>query len=449
MRSKYFNGYKYFSLLAAVIILTAIVSECSAQKLVNCYDSKGRAKAIGSTWTETYNGVTYDCVCDGKSGNGVTSTPRGSNGSTSSSLETDFRLMLVQSFLNFIFSDNTSTISDTEKLEKEKRIKEQQEELARINAENEKQRQLKEKLKQELHNKLMALYKMLPDSGSKLEQKTLTDSFDKKSFDGDSNAITYKTLDDMNAVDLRGKKGIVSDLKTEREKYKNNFEEWHKDFNEDVSKRMEKPDPYLSSIITSIESKTPPPLSANSLSFDDLKPGDVILFGREDVGYAINLVDNLLSWDFQSDASHSIIYLKEIAGQKVFLDNRPGSGERIITEKEFEETYKNRPRDVAQLISTPVKPEDGDKLYNIAFDLVGKEQQYKHDKLLKFIPGTTYGVWLQDMVCSESSRYVLVQSGFRLPESRDFYKKYFGVDYSLSDYYKSGYFFIRPMNSDK
>lgn len=189
------------------VLLMLISADCIAQECVGCYDSQGHYKAKGSSWTEVYNGVTYDCVCDCRSGNGVTSTPRGSQGSVNTSFETDFKLMLVQAFIDFIFSDNSTTISDEERIQKERQIKEQQEELERINAENEKQRKLKDKLAQELHNKLMALYKMLPDSDSKLEQKLLTDYIDKKSFDGDSTGIEYKDINDIPSVDLSPKTG--------------------------------------------------------------------------------------------------------------------------------------------------------------------------------------------------------------------------------------------------
>jgi len=450
--------YPFKLTLLLLIIVLAISVKCSAQECVGCYDSQGHYMPKGSRWTEEYNGVTYDCVCDCKSGNGVTSTPRNSS-NINTSIEADFRLMLVQSFVNFLFSDNTKTISEEDKKLREKQIKDHQIELERINAENEAQRKLKEKLAQELHEKLMALYKMLPDAGDIKEKKLLSDSFEKKSFDGDSTAIQFKGLDDASAVDLRPKEGedpnkklIVKDLKNnqldslvkkEQIKYDNEYDKWVKENNGDVLKRLERPDPYFDNLARSIKTKSPPPLNPEK-KLKDLQPGDVILVGNN-FPHPITGLDMLFSGTTETHSSHTLLYLKEIAGQKMFLDNQPGQGEKIITESEFLETYGSRPMEVAQLIAKPIRKDNGDYLYKNAFDLVAENEKYKYDNPYYIFTGTKYGLKDEDMVCSEADRWVMVKSGFLFPKTDDKIKKFFGLDFSPADY-KSGYFYVTPLD---
>jgi hypothetical protein len=293
---------------------------------------------------------------------------------------------------------------------------------------------------------------MLPDSGNLQEKKLLTDFFDKKSFDGDSNAIGYKGIDDASVVDLRFKTGVVGDLKdrkldslvkSEQNKYDNNFEEWSKEFNNDIIKRIEKTDPYISSLYASLKAKVPPPLT-DGVAFKDLQPGDIVLVGNEEGG-AITKFDNWLSNTDKSNASHTLLYLKEENGKKLFLDSQPGEGPRIITEDQYKVRYGHRPSDVAHLLTQPVKPEDGDKLYREAHKLAKENLDYTLENSNKIFTGTRYGLKDQDMVCSEVDRWVLIKSGYNIPESEDFLKKKLGVDYSPADYYKSCYFMVRPL----
>jgi len=280
-------------------------------------------------------------------------------------------------------------------------------------------------------------------------QQALQKAKDAKYKNIDTRSKAYSYLIKLNTfLDYLKTNPADAEMKSEQFKYDCKNDEWVKENDENIRKRLEKPDPYISDLANSIKTKTPPPITQGKL-FDSLEPGDIVLVGNEGWN-PITPVDNWFSNTNKSEASHTLIYLKEINGKKMFLDSQPGTGPKIITEDEFVKKYGKRPSDVAHLLTQPVKPEDGDKLYSNAFELVADNQKYKHDNPYLIFTGTKYGAWgEQNMVCSEADRWVLMKSGYNIPESEDFLKKYLGVDYSPADYYKSCYFFVTPLKGVK
>ncbi len=162
------------------------------------------------------------------------------------------------------------------------------------------------------------------------------------------------------------------------------------------------------------------------------------------MSYWINKGDEIVSSTKESSASHTLIYLKTINGQKMFLDNVPGKGPTIISEQEYLYLYGKRNAEVAQLIE-PLQDKDGEKLYQVARQLANEQLQMKSQKNNNIITDTKYGVIGTDMVCSEASRWVLINSGKNVPETDDTFKKMIGMEYSPADFCKSKYFIVTPL----
>lgn len=50
-----------------------------------------------------------------------------------------------------------------------------------------------------------------------------------------------------------------------------------------------------------------------------------------------------------SRVSHTVLYLREINGVKLFLDNQPNEGPRIISEEQLLKIYSRQNADVATI----------------------------------------------------------------------------------------------------
>ena len=59
--------------------------------------------------------------------------------------------------------------------------------------------------------------------------------------------------------------------------------------------------------------------------------------------------------------------------------------------------------------------------------------------------GSKYGIGGSDMVCSEASRWVLIQAGVKIPDTDDKLKQKVCVDFSPADFCKSEYFVVMPL----
>lgn len=245
-----------------------------------------------------------------------------------------------------------------------------------------------------------------------------------------------------------------AEVKVEQFKMENQPEEWLNSKDEDILKSLSRPDPYVADLNQTIKTNTPPPLSVKTL--DDLRAGDVILVSPASVslksiyhddlpqtlgaltGQAISFVDNKFSGT-KANISHTLIYLKEVNGKKLYLDNVPGKGPTIISDQEFQYIYGKRDLQIAQ-IARPLSEEQGAKLYSAAREIADKQLQNKS------VIGTTYGLVGDDMVCSVSNRWALVKAGVQiLPETQDKVKNFFGMAWSPADFTKSSYFIITPL----
>ena len=73
---------------------------------------------------------------------------------------------------------------------------------------------------------------------------------------------------------------------------------------------------------------------------------------------------------------------------------------------------------------------------------MNNEQLKKHGRII----GTKYGIAGSDMVCSESSRWLLMQVGAYIPETDDHIKKkYVHIEFSPADFVKCNYFIVTPL----
>lgn len=228
-------------------------------------------------------------------------------------------------------------------------------------------------------------------------------------------------------------------------------EELLDDFSVVVNQRTVQPNPQASQILQALgEDRIPDNIVKD---FSDLKSGDVILVGTDPVqelsrreildaveSYGIRFVDRLSSWKWDSPASHTAIFLKEYNGELWFLDNTTEAGTVIISEKEMLRRYSHRLMNVAS-VEQPLSQEEGQKLWEAAKEISGKR---KHSGI---IDRTNYGIIGSDnMVCSEVSRWLLLQAGRDIPETASPLKKIVGVNYGPGSFYENDqYFIVTPL----
>jgi len=246
-----------------------------------------------------------------------------------------------------------------------------------------------------------------------------------------------------------------AELRLENFNFENKNDEWTKAKGEAVLKRLEANNPYCEDLYKTLKANAPPPLMVKT--FANLQIGDVLLItrGSESEVDLLNAKDKLLSWVFNgadqlnsgsraSKASHTLIYVKEINGKKMFLDNVSGKGPHLISEEEYLFLYGNRGANVAQL-AQPLKQEQYQKLYDVARKLADDQKKYEQATKGSLISGSKYGIMGSDMVCSEASRWVLTQVGAYIPTTEDPGKLQFGIKYSPADFNKSNSFIITPL----
>ena len=240
------------------------------------------------------------------------------------------------------------------------------------------------------------------------------------------------------AIGLELKDGSPApELSREQREFEQNNAAWKDDQARRVQQRLIEPSPYCRAIMNSLKAKVPP--LPGSL-FDKLKSGDVLLFEANDLtGQAIMFGDRLVSRDPRSPLSHTLIYLKEINGKKLFLDNTRGRGKgsRIILDDEVRRLYGDRQTYVAQLV-TPLKAEEAEALYAAARELTLKERTGSHG----ILDGSHYGAWGDDMVCSEVSRWALLKAGRKIEATGSLAKRLLGIEYSPADFFSNNQDFL-------
>jgi len=242
------------------------------------------------------------------------------------------------------------------------------------------------------------------------------------------------------------------EAKLEQVELENSPAAWKENQKQLIEERLREPNLYAGAIYkslstkpTSLTTKAPPPLPPRR--YDELQPGDVLLINGDLLGSEINAADRLLSGDNTSRSSHTVIYLKEVNGKKLFLENVPGEGPRIISGDEFLERYSSRGARVAEL-AQPLNAEEAKKLWAAAAEMATKNTKKVASNWLG-LPwlGTNYGVWGKDnLVCSEADWSVLRAAGREIPESDDWVKKHLGVSFSPADFFNNEkYFIVSPL----
>ena len=219
-----------------------------------------------------------------------------------------------------------------------------------------------------------------------------------------------------------------------------------------IDERLKGPNKWCSSIYASLKTKEPP---LPGKGFDDLQPGDVLLISPDDAkSDMIQIADRLSSWEWKSPASHTVLFLKEVNGKKLLLDNVSGGqsdaaagvGPHIITGEQFLKVYGQRMAHAAQL-AQPLNKEEAAKLWGAARDLGIKELADERKKAKNLIDKTDYGLYGDDkMVCSESSRWALIKAGRSIPETASPFKKLMGIYYGPANFYSDEQtFLITPL----
>jgi len=171
----------------------------------------------------------------------------------------------------------------------------------------------------------------------------------------------------------------------------------------------------------------------------------VLLFEGTGISRAINVVDKKFSADGgESRAAHTVIFLKEAKGEKLFLDNKPGEGPHIISGGTFRDLYGPRDAQVAKL-AQPLNEQEGKKLFTAAVEMAQKNRQEISDNWFGTpLLGTNYGVWKGDMVCSKADWALINTAGRKIPKSGDQIKVKMGIDFSPADFQNTEYFVVTP-----
>ncbi len=256
-----------------------------------------------------------------------------------------------------------------------------------------------------------------------------------------------------NVVDLRDKKApYIVDLNAVKGVDPQLRQELLGNFSNTIQKRTDRPNAQAQKILRSFRTEEPPNPVKN---IENLDPGDVVLVAPvpmkarlkdenlqhfKDVmqSNAINLLDRWASDNWSSPASHAAIFLGERNGKRWYLDNTMAHGPAIKEEKEFLKEYGERRMDVATLVGQPLSKHEGQEIWKGAHEMRNT---------------TKYGLWADDrMVCSESSRWLLVRAGRRIPETESGNKNVLGTDtglnkkqfvkFSPSDFYDNQQHFV-------
>jgi hypothetical protein len=248
-------------------------------------------------------------------------------------------------------------------------------------------------------------------------------------------------------------------VRQERDDFEKVNAAWTKRQKTLIQQQVEKTNPWCSAIYASLKTKEPP---LPYKKFDELQPGDVLLISPDKgndldalKSKGIRFADRLSSWEWESPASHTVLFIKEVNGKKLFLDNTSGMdgktvtgvGPHIITGEEFLKIYGTREAHIAQ----PVSKVEGQKLWAAARELSLKELTEEPKKSRGIVDNTNYGLYGDDnMVCSETSRWALIKAGQSIPETRSPFKKLLGVYFGPANFFSDEqHFIISPMGASR
>ena len=220
-----------------------------------------------------------------------------------------------------------------------------------------------------------------------------------------------------------------------------------------ILKRTEQPNEQAQAIMRSFKTGEPPNPVKN---IDNLALGDVILVapvplkdlkkaGAWNVGVSngINFLNKWSSDNWSSPVSHAAIFLGEKNGKRWYMDNT-SAGPIIMEESAFLKEYGARQMDVATLVGQPLSQHEGEEMWEGAHEL-RNTVKYGPSRILN--RGRDYR-----MVCSETSRWLLLRAGRNVPDVESENGKIFGVDIGLNkkqfvsftpaDFYESRQYFV-------
>jgi hypothetical protein len=347
--------------------------------------------------------------------------------STSASHSAQMKGMVVGTILESIL---TSVFAPPQ-LNEQARLAEQQK-AAALAAQYMAQKKAAEAAAQAAHEKMMESYKQL-DGAQQAGYKGLSDS-----------KMNFKTLDDSMGALAYSKTGgnDYKDPETVLEQIAFDVmnDAWMNKQKELIELRTNEPNPYAGAISASLKTHAPPPLSPRK--YEELQPGDVILISPDDrQSFWVNFADRLSSASL-SPASHTVLYLREVNGKKLFLDHTLEGGSHVISEAEFLKTYGRREAQVAQPVNRP----DADAIWATAKKIAKREteiQEQKSENIISHpLSQTGYGLYGDSMVCSEASRLALVQAGQNIPETDSPLKKVLGIHYGPANFFSDEYNFV-------
>lgn len=220
---------------------------------------------------------------------------------------------------------------------------------------------------------------------------------------------------------------------------------WENRQNQLIEQRLVEPNKNAAAAYRSLNSHVPPLLGKG---FHELQPGDVVLLAGDGKGSKLmaSADSNLTSGKGSSIASHTVIFLKEVNGKKLFLDNQPFQGPRIITEEEFLKVYGQRSAEVARL-AEPLNPQEGKRLFSAAVKMAQENrQEVAKNWFGSPLLGSNYGAWgKEDVVCSEADWVLINNAGRQIPKSENQAKVDAGIDFSPADYSNSPYFIVTSL----
>ncbi|MCU0414463.1 MAG: hypothetical protein MUE91_08710 [Ignavibacteriaceae bacterium] len=349
----------------------------------------------------------------------TTSSSKTSSGSTTGS-PASVSEVIIQSVISNILS-----APDPKQQEAEEKAK--QLELERIAFEKAEKKRIQDEIDLANHNKLMESFKPLPGSQS-LEFKGLP--------------TTAENVAKTTSPELLG--GATEALQ-EQNKFETDTATWIEFQKKMLKDRLSYSNKWSAGLSNSLTSKVPP---LPDKKFDELQSGDVLLIAPAtwDLSKGIRWVDQLASGSSESAASHTVTYLKEVNGQKLFMDNQPFKGPTIISEKQLIETYGHRSMDVAQLstcgVAQPLNDLEAEKLFKVAVQMQSENLKAGN---------SNYGVWgKNDILCSESSWALIKASGRKISGTDFGIKSGIGVDFSPADFYaQKQYFLVTPLTMSK
>lgn len=208
------------------------------------------------------------------------------------------------------------------------------------------------------------------------------------------------------------------------------------------------------------------PVPVPAKTWPELSPGDVILVDPKDrMGERLRSAEGFAdlfapgSGVGKATACHTLVYLKEVHGRRFFLDNQPGDGPRIIPEDVFLERYGHRFLNKASYasrnadgiyVAERLEAGQARNLWNAAMQA---HQEGNQQRVVVRNPfgeevrlDTGYGIFADDLVCSETSRWALIRAGKPVPAARSGLKQLLRIQFGPADFFDpSQPFLITPI----